>query len=226
MDISCEDLRDQIIQMAGLVEAIISKSTDTNSSIKDIFTLENQINKYHKAIDDNCFKFIALKRPVAKDLRIALSIMKINSELERMGDQAVNIKRYHKKLKTPYAKLQNMTDEVGTMVNNCIDSFVHGNTKLATDVILHDQEVNDLNREVVETYLQFMKKNDISFEEGFSIIRVAKNLERIGDLATNVAEDVIFLESGQDIRHTPELKFGKVESLDELAKKTSENKEE
>jgi phosphate transport system protein len=95
------------------------------------------------------------------------------------------------------------------MVKNALDSFVRSNIKLATDVIEYDQEINAINREIVKSHVGQIKNNEIGFDEGYTIIKISKNLERIGDHAKNIAEDVIFLESGSDIRHNPEFKTGK-----------------
>ncbi|MBY0412527.1 MAG: hypothetical protein K2Q18_00105, partial [Bdellovibrionales bacterium] len=131
---------------------------------------------------------------------------------ERMGDQSVKIKRHQITVNREILQLKNMALEVNLMVKNALDSFVRSNTRLATDVILHDQEINALNRDIVRQYINQIKNNEISFDEGYSIIKISKNLERIGDHAKNIAEDVIFLESGSDIRHNPEYKVGKKES--------------
>ena len=135
--------------------------------------------------------------------------MKINSELERIADQAVNIKRSMKKLSSTYSQLETLVDEVKIMLRNSIDSFVELDTKLATDVIQHDQEVNELYRDIMRDFIKKMKSDTVDFDEGFSVIRVAKCLERIGDQTTNIAEDVIFLETGADIRHNADVKFGR-----------------
>ena len=160
-------------------------------------------------IDDACFKYIALKSPNAKDLRTAIAIMKINADLERMGDQSVKIKRHQQIIGRDILQIKNMALEVKLMVKNALDSFVRSNIKLATDVIRHDQEINAINRDIVRSHINQIKNNEISFDEGYSIIKISKNLERIGDHAKNVAEDVIFLESGSDIRHNPEYKIPK-----------------
>ena len=125
----------------------------------------------------------------------------MNSELERMGDQAVNIKRYFKKIKTSHALIENLSEEVTQMVKKSFNAFTSRDLTLAMDVIKSDEEVNSLHRDIIKDYIRKIKDEVISFDEGFSVIRVAKNLERIGDHATNVCEDIIFLESGADIRH-------------------------
>ena len=212
MDIGTKDLRDYVLKMASLVEASLSNSLNQDKTIADVFELEKKINEYHILIDDACFKYIALKSPTAKDLRTAIAIMKINADLERMGDQAVKIKRHQIIVGREILLLKNMALEVNIMVKNALDSFVRSNTKLATDVIMHDQEINVMNRDITKDYINQIKNNIISFDEGYSIIKISKNLERIGDHAKNIAEDVIFLESGSDIRHNPDYKIGKKDS--------------
>ena len=209
MDICSRDLRDHVLKMASVVEASLSGSLNLDKSIEDIFALEKKINEFHILIDDACFKYLALKSPTAKDLRTALAVMKINADLERMGDQSVKIKRHQIIIGREVLQLKNMALEVNLMVKNALDSFVRCNTKLATDVIHHDQEINTMNRDIVRFHINQIKNNEISFDEGYSIIKISKNLERIGDHAKNIAEDVIFLESGSDIRHNPEYKIAK-----------------
>lgn len=209
MDICARDLRDHVLKMASVVEASLSGSLNLDKSMEDIFALEKKVNEFHMLIDDACFKYLALKSPTAKDLRTALAVMKINADLERMGDQAVKIKRHQVIIGREVLQLKNLALEVNLMVKNALDSFVRCNTKLATDVIHHDQEINAMNRDIVRLHINQIKNNEISFDEGYSIIKISKNLERIGDHAKNIAEDVIFLESGSDIRHNPEYKVPK-----------------
>ena len=209
MDISVKDLRDHVLKMASLVEASLSGSLNLDKSMEDIFELERKINEFHMLIDDSCFKYIALKSPTAKDLRTAIAIMKINADLERMGDQALKIKRQYQSIGREILQIKNMALEVNIMVKNALDSFVRSNIKLATDVIEYDQEINALNRDIVRNHVNQIKNHEMGFDEGYAIIKISKNLERIGDHAKNIAEDVIFLESGSDIRHNPEFKTGK-----------------
>lgn len=209
MEICAKDLREHVLKMASLVEASLAGSLNLDKSMEDIFALEKKINEFHILIDDACYKYIALKSPNAKDLRTAIAVMKINADLERMGDQSVKIKRHQMIINREVLQLKNMALEVNLMVKNALDSFVRSNTKLATDVIHHDHEINAMNRDIARHHINQIKNNEISFDEGYSIIKISKNLERIGDHAKNIAEDVIFLESGSDIRHNPEYKTGK-----------------
>lgn len=211
MDISPKDLRDHILKMASLVEASLSGALNFDKNMEDILDLEKKINEFHMLIDDICFKYIALKSPAAKDLRTAIAVMKINAELERIGDQAVKIKRQYMSIGKENLQIKNMALEVNIMVKNALDSFVRSNIKLATDVIEYDQEINLMNLNIVRHHINQIKNNETAFDEGYTIVKISKNLERIGDHAKNIAEDVIFLESGSDIRHNPEFKMNKKE---------------
>jgi phosphate transport system protein len=209
MNITSDDLREMTLKTASIVETILEKSLKENTTKKEIFALENEINKAHTSIDDSVFKYIALNQPTAIDLRIALAVMKINSQLERIGDQAVNIKRNISKITQPFSEINSISEEVRVMLKNSIDAFVSLDSKRAADVIHQDIEVNDLYKEIMTSFIKKMKKDTVDFDDGFYIIRIAKCLERIGDLTTNIAEDIIFLESGTDIRHNPEVKFNR-----------------
>lgn len=211
MDISPKDLRDNILKMASLVEASLSGSLNLDKSMEEIFELERKINEFHMLIDDACFKYIALKGPAAKDLRTAIAVIKINADLERMGDLSLKIKRQYQSIGREILQIKNMALEVNIMVKNALDSFVRSNIKLATDVIEYDQEINLLNSNIVRHHVNLIKNNEMGFDEGYTIVKISKNLERIGDHAKNIAEDVIFLESGSDIRHNPEYKVAKKE---------------
>jgi phosphate transport system protein len=209
MDISPKTLRDYILKMASLVEASLAGSLNLEKSMEEIFELEGKINEFHMLIDDACFKYIALKSPTAKDLRTAIAVMKINADLERIGDQSVKIKRQYMSIGREILQIKEMALEVNIMVKNTLDSFVRSNIKLATDVIEYDQEINLLNQNIVRFHVNQIKNNEMRFDEGYNIIKISKNLERIGDHAKNIAEDVIFLESGSDIRHSPDSKISK-----------------
>lgn len=219
MDIDTRKLKENIIKMSSLVEEALSQVSHKEKIGDNIQAIEDQINHYHTEIDDLCFKYLALIRPVAKDLRTTIAIMKINNELERIGDEVVNIKRFQQySLHNSFPQLVTMISEVNKMVINSMDSFVHKNIKQAMSVIQNDQVVNDLNRSVIQSFFEGVKSNNFSINDGFNLVLVAKSLERIGDHATNIAEDVIFLISGDDVRH-PEALKEKQHTNDSEAKK-------
>lgn len=202
MDISAKTLKNDLIQMGSLVEQAIIMSLDSTKSIEESREIENQINQFHIKIDHACLTFLSLRQPQAKDLRTAVGALKINGELERMGDQAMTIKRFEKEIQNLNPKIISLGELVSSMVKNCIDSIVYGDTTLARDVIGNDKEINELYQHIMKLYFDLIKSGQENFENGHASIRIAKNLERIGDHATNIAEDVIFIESGNDIRHS------------------------
>lgn len=206
MNITSQTLINEIIEMSVVVEAIVLKCIDMKVEREQLEELENNVNNFHMKIDDECFKYIALKQPHARDLRIALSVMKINAQLERVADESYNLRRYFKSLTVPSPKIRHLHEQVRKMLRGALDSLVAGNISLATEVIKSDKLANELNREIMQEYVERMKNNEISFDEGLAGIRVAKNFERIGDLSTNIAEDVIFIVSGSDIRHQAMIK--------------------
>jgi phosphate transport system protein len=202
--ITPQDLREMVIKMASSVEAILQKCLAPDASIDEVQEIEDEVNLFHTTLDDTVFKYIALRHPAARDLREALAIMKINTDLERISDQSINIKRYWDDVEKNYPEVFSMKDEVFYMVKSAMDSFVHSDIELANKVIAHDKKVNQLNKDLAKSFLKKMKTESMAFHEGYAVVRVVKNLERIGDLATNISEDVIFLESGADIRHQPQ----------------------
>ncbi|MCP4915256.1 MAG: phosphate signaling complex protein PhoU [Oligoflexia bacterium] len=221
MYLSSKEIVETVVKMASQVEKVVKNCLNKDVDLDDIFSIENNINEFHKIIDEECFKYIALKSPQARDLRLALAAMKINSELERIGDQATSVKRYAENLEKKYSRLEAMNLAAQKMLSRAIDSFIHSNIEEAQKVIVADSEINDLNQNVIEEFLLAMKNNEISFEEGYSVIRIAKNIERIGDHCTNIAEDVIFAEEGKDIRHDPDIKKDRKKDnrLDDFLKK-------
>lgn len=206
------DLRSQLLTMAGLVERAIECATDAlkNSDltrINEVFETEERINQSHIAVDEACVKLLALQQPLANDLRLIVAILKINTDLERMGDQAVNIadnsRRYlgAAPLK-PLIDLPVMSEEVRFMVREAIDAFVKGDESLARDVLARDDRVDALKGKIFRDVLEHLKTNAAMVEQGLNLILIARNLERVGDHATNIAEDVIFAITGDDIRHS------------------------
>lgn len=206
-NISTEKIRDEIIDMSTLVERMLKDCLVEESKIDDVVLLENRVNKFHTVVDDLCFKFIALKRPMARDLRLSLSAIKINTDLERIADLAFNIKRSRMRIaKRGDSSLKQISSEVELMLKNAIDAFTQRDVFLATEVIQHDQVVNELNKHIIQTYTRFDNQiketeGELNFDEAYNIVLISNKLERIGDHATNIAEDVIFLESGKDVRH-------------------------
>lgn len=211
MDSQLDELKRLILVMGGYVEralseasqALISRNAESFAQVHDI---EKKINEGHIAVDNACLAVLAKQGPVAKDLRLILSIVKINTDLERMGDQCVNIaytgKDYLGRKPLPnVGDISRMTEVARTMVKESLDCFVRGDVNLAKKILLMDDEVDGLKNKVFKDCLQHMKTSSSDVEACLDLILVARNLERLGDHATNIAEDVIFACTGKDIRH-------------------------
>lgn len=212
-DENLEELKAKLLNMAGCVESAIVHALDAllernAMKLNKVYKLEEEINLDHKEVDDRAVKLIALQQPLAVDLRLIVAIIKINTDLERMGDQAVNIaqnaeKYLQVKPLKPLVDLPKMAQEVRTMVRLCLDSFVNGSERIARDVLSRDDLVDALKQKIFKDVLEILKKNPEDIESGLDLILIARNLERIGDHATNIAEDVIFAFTGEDVRHSP-----------------------
>lgn len=212
LDAGLAGIKQSLIEMAGHVEVAIDSATQawrTRSidKVKEVYQTERQVNQCHVSIDDACFKFLATQQPLASDLRFVLSVIKINSDLERIVDQAVNVANNTEYYLREPAQLDTsdlgaMVDEAKWMLRNAIDAFVKGDEKLASEVCLRDDRVDELKDKVFTDVLGKLKKDVSCLEQGLNLILIARNLERIGDHATNIAEDVIFTISGKDIRHS------------------------
>lgn len=152
-------------------------------------------------------KILARQQPMAIDLRLILAIIKINSDLERMGDQATNIAQNAEKYlgfagSLPVGThIPEMAGRVKGMLRNALDSFVRGDAVLARRVLDEDDAVDDLKKRVLTQLTDDMKKSSSAIDRGLALILIARNMERLGDHATNIAEDVIFVVTGEDIRH-------------------------
>jgi len=222
-DVGLQELKEHLIRMAGLVERAIEVATEgmhseNKSRFQELYEIESRINQAHLDVDDLCIKLLALQQPFAKDLRMIEAILKISTDLERMGDQAVNIAHNAEHyidqppLK-PLVDLPKMFDEARFMVREAIDSFVRQDQSLARDVLKRDDRVDALKGKIFKDVLEHMKHKPDMVEQGLCLILIARNLERIGDHSTNIAEDVIFAVSGEDVRHA-----SRAESLKEALK--------
>jgi phosphate transport system protein len=211
VDNRIDELKNLILVMGGWVEKALEEAIDAltkrePSRFSKVHEVENKINEDHVRVDNACVSFLAKQGPVAKDLRLLISIIKINADLERMGDQCVNIAYTGKDfLSRPmvgsFDDIQKMTQIVRRMVRSALDSFVREDEQLAREILLLDDEVDALKSKVFKEYTQHVKTNPTDVEAALDLILIARNLERLGDHATNIAEDVIFVSTGKDIRH-------------------------
>lgn len=210
-DSKLDDLKKLILQMGGLVEKALQTSVaaivDRNPQLfNEVHAIEAQINEDHIKVDLWCVNLLAKQGPVARDLRLIMSIIKINSDLERMGDQAVNIAYTGKDYlqRKPLERLSDivrMNEIVRKMVKESLDTFVSGDSEAARKILLMDDEVDSLKNGVFRELIVKMKQNPDDVEACMDLILMARNLERVGDHATNIAEDVIYVVTGRDIRH-------------------------
>jgi len=197
--------------MGGLVESAISTSLlwlteGREPSGEEIRDVENRINQLHIEIDEVAVRLTALYQPVAKDLRFLTAAIKINSDLERMGDLVVNVSEraasfLHSAPPQPKIDFPRMSRLVQSMVRRSLDAFVQRDEDMARAVLLADDEVDDLKDTVYSEMLAKAEHGEYPVRAAFDLIFVAHNLERIADHATNIAEDVLFLVKGVDVRH-------------------------
>jgi len=185
--------------MRGLVES-------DRTLLRQVIAGDESINRLHLEIDDRAFKLLALFQPVAVDLRSIVSAVKINSDLERIGDLAVNIAeaadRYvsHAPVK-PLVDLPQMAKLAVSMLHQALEAFVSEKIALAQSVLAEDDVLDNLKDQVFRDLLQIMIREPQTVEPGLDLILISRHLERVGDHATNIAEDVIFIVEARDVRH-------------------------
>lgn len=211
-DIDLGKLKGLLIGMAGSVEKAIADATEAlqtrdSARVKNVYIAEKRVNLDHIAVDEECVRLLALQQPLAADLRLIIAIIKINTDLERMGDQAVNIAKNSERYLAseplkPLIDLPIMFQEVRTMVREAINAFVKSDLQLSRDVLERDDQVDGLKNKIFDDVVQHIKKHPEKIDQGLSLILIARNLEKIADHATNIAEDVIYAVTGQDIRHS------------------------
>jgi phosphate transport system protein len=211
-----ENLQRKILAMAANVEETVEKAIralyDRDMALAAALTEGDQeIDREENEIEEDCLKILALHQPVAMDLRRVAASLKINTDLERMGDLAVNIAeraysyaRLAHQVPIPPA-LRNMADLTTTMVRQSLDSFVRLDSALARRICRLDDEVDRHNREIALHLIRLMKESPDNVESGLDLFSVVRQLERIADHATNIAEDVVYLVEGEIVRHHPEL---------------------
>ena len=212
--VELEELNQKLLEMAGLVESAIHRSVrslvDQDRELAEqVIRDEPRINKMEMEIDGLAMRLLALRQPVARDLRFLTAALKINTDLERMGDLAQNIAErslslMHHPLVRPMIDIPRMASLVQSMLLKCLDAFVNGDEALARSVLMSDDEVDNLRDAVYAELLVIMQRDSAVVPAAVDLIFVARNLERIGDHATNIAEDVVFLVKGIDVRHHAE----------------------
>jgi phosphate transport system protein len=204
-------LKHRLLNMGGLVEdrvhravhALMERDLDDAEAVS---RGDQEVNDLQIEIDDRCIKLLALQQPMATDLRLITSAIKINADLERIGDQAVNIAESAIKVLThsparPSVDLRRIAELAERMTRESLDAFVRKDVELARAVILRDDEVDRLKDKLFGELIASMVADPASIPDALSFILISRNLERIADHATNIAEDVIFMVEAKDIRH-------------------------
>jgi phosphate transport system protein len=206
-------LKATLLHMAGLAEQSVAEALTAlvkrdDALAQKVDAHDADIDRLEVEVDEMCVHLIALRQPKASDLRFIVMAMRISSELERIGDQAVSIA--HRALdlnKEPVLKplidIPRMADHARAMIHDALDAFVYAKTDLARDVIHRDDRMDLLNQQLHRELTSFMLEDPHTISRALSLMTVSRKLERVADHATNIAEDVVYLYEGRDIRHQP-----------------------
>ena len=204
-------LKDKLLAMAALSQQALEFSVEaylaSDMSLCDhVLEIEAAINAAETTVDEMAYDLLAKEQPMAIDLRFILSVIKINSDLERIGDQATNIVRRAQSLRdAPQISLpvdiKDMGAKVGVMIRTAIQALLEADAKLAESALAMDDEIDEMNRSVQTELIEVMQQHALFSEQALNAILISRNLERAADHATNIAEDVIFWVRGSDVRH-------------------------
>ena len=204
-------LKETLLRMGGItekmthlaVQALVERKRDF---LAEVQKMEQQVNHLHMEIDELALDLIARRQPAATDLRFITSAVKINTDLERIGDQAINITEQTEKLISvppvkPLIDIPRMAEIAEEMLKAALDAFVQGDDELAYRTIQRDDAVDQLKEQIFRELLTFMMGDVSTIPRAMELILVSRHLERIADHATNICEDVIFMVKGKDVRH-------------------------
>jgi phosphate transport system protein len=210
-DDELSSLKTDLIKMASLVEEAIYKAVqalkDRNKELADeVVKMDSRIDEMENVIEENAIELLALRQPMAADLRFVTTGMKINAELERIADLTVNIAQRaieiaDKPLLKPMIDIPKLSEIARKMVKGAIDSFVQRDEKLAREIILTDPQANELKADVQKELIEYMTRDGSTATRAVPLILSARHLERICDHATNIAEDVIYMVQAKVVKH-------------------------
>jgi phosphate transport system protein len=205
------DLKHNLLLMSGRAEEIIRKAVEAlmsrNGKLADeVFVDDTAIDRMEIDIEEACIQLLALQQPLASDLRLITSALKISNDLERVGDHAVNIAGCAKTIASkapvkPLADLTTLAEKSIDMLRDALDAFVRGDGEAARQLVRRDDEVDALNRQMFAELMRRMIADPQQVERSMTLVLVGRNLERIADLATNVAEEVVFIAEARIIKH-------------------------
>ena len=205
------EMKERLLWMGSLAERAVHQSVhavlETDEQLaKRVLEEEDAINELQMEVDDRVVQLLALHQLMATDLRFVLAVSRINNDLERIGDQAVNVAQSsqrilrHPRVK-PYVDLPRMSELAEGMVRDSLNAVVRRDLTLARSVLVRDDQVDNLRDQIFRELLSYMMGDSAVVFQAFELILVAKNLERVADHATNIAEDVIYMVEGHDVRH-------------------------
>lgn len=206
------NLKDRLLSMGGRCEQMISTAVrafeDRDEALaREVMEADRNMNEDELAVDELAVRILALRQPVGRDLRFAVAAVKASTDLERIGDESVNIAERVvemepvEHLSPPGSKLPEMAQRAGAMLRDALNSLVEEDPNKARDVFAQDDAVDDIYTEVMQLCLDYMKDDPSRIPDGMRICNCAKYVERIADHATNIAEMVIFMVEGRDVRH-------------------------
>ena len=214
MDREIDKLKKKILALSAVVEGSVQRATQALSArdaalAQEVIDRDEEIDNAEVDVEEECLKLLALYQPVATDLRYIIAILKINNDLERVGDEAVNIAErvvflaHQERFDIPF-DFQLMSDKTQAMLRNSLDALVNSHAGLAHQVGLADDEVDDLNRQMYVWVQRAIREHPERVEPLIHLLSISRHLERIADYATNIAEDVIYLIDGEIVRHKVE----------------------
>ncbi len=211
VDRELDQIRQSILRMGALAEELVADAIKAlvdrdNDLVEEIIRRDREIDQLEVDVDKDCERIMATQQPTAGDMRFLVAAMKINTDLERIGDSAVNIAEAVRILNElpplkAYIDIPRMSDMARQMLRDSLTSYVEGNTELAVQVCATDDEVDSLFEQLFRELLTYMIEKPENITRALQLLFVASNLERVADHATNIGEDVVFMIEARDIRH-------------------------
>ena len=207
-----ERLKQQVVALGGLVEESVLKavqavSDNSETLASEVITLDHRIDEAEVEVEEACLKIMALYQPVAIDLRFIVAVLKINNDLERIGDLSVNIAKRVALINqepgdfTIPPEILRMAEASRDMLRFCLDALVRQDKKLALDVLAADDEVDGLNKHIYKMVKENLKSDRAHITSEINVLTIARKLERMADHATNIAEDILYMIDGTIVRH-------------------------
>ena len=210
-------LRTHVLEMGGLVESQIRSAVDAYATgetgvVKDVVENDHRVNEFEKLIDDHTIHIVAKRQPTASDLRLVMGVTKIVTDLERIGDEAKKIAKgarrvhEHGQLTLPRAtEVRHVASEAVSMLRRALDAFARLDVPLANEVIHADAKVDAEFKALVRQLITYMMEDPRTITTAIDIVWICRSIERIGDHAKNIAEHVIYIAEGRDVRHSKEI---------------------